>query len=120
MFEGGNLLVDFDADSTLGDVPNTTGAAMVELVGHALVNGTVNLDVDVIPSLVGPQIGRERDVTLLPEGASEQIPRPRSKSVTRRHCAHLSVFAFAMLNVMTYELLFPFYIAPTKAFTSID
>lgn len=115
-FEGGNLLVDFDANGTLGDVPNATGAAMVELVGHALVNGAVNLHVDVIPNLVGPQIGRERDVTLLPEWASEQIPCPRSKPVTRRHCAQFSVFAIATLPLDTqcYVLLCPFYIGPQK------
>lgn len=84
------LLINFDADCTLGNVPDAAGAAVVELVGHALVNGTVNLDVDIIPDLEGPEICSERDVTLLPEGPSEQIPRPRSKTVTRRHSQSLS------------------------------
>lgn len=46
---------------------------MVELVGHALVNGAVNLDVDVLADLVGPQVSSERDVTLLPEWPREEI-----------------------------------------------
>jgi hypothetical protein len=84
---------------------------MVDLVGQALVNGAVHVDVDVIPNLVGPQKGIERDVALLPEGAREQIPRPRSN--TGRHCVltslpWLSLYCLSMLNV-TY--MYIFYIA---------
>lgn len=79
------LFVDFNAYGTLGDVPDLAGAAMIELVGHALVNGAVHLDIHVIPNLVGSEINCERDVTLLPEWTSKQIPRPTSKPVTCRH-----------------------------------
>lgn len=46
---------------------------MIELVGHALVDGTVNLNIYVIPDLVDPDVGQEIGVTLLPERTSEQI-----------------------------------------------
>ncbi|KAM1132806.1 hypothetical protein ACFX19_047863 [Malus domestica] len=63
-----DLLVDLDTDVTLGDVPDATGTAVVELVGRTLVDGAVNLDVDMVADLVGLEVGRERDVPLLPEG----------------------------------------------------
>lgn len=81
------LLVDLDADGALGDVPDATGAAVVELVRHALVHRAVHLDVDVLADLVRAQVGGERDVTLLAEGAREQVARPRPKPVPRRHLA---------------------------------
>jgi hypothetical protein len=53
----GYLLVYLDADGTFG-VPDATGAAMVELVRHPLVDGVVHLDVDVIDDLVVSRGGR--------------------------------------------------------------
>ena len=44
---------------------------MVELVRHALVDGTVGLDVDVVSDLVVHQVGREVGKTILTEGARE-------------------------------------------------
>ena len=67
------LLVDLNANGALGDVPDTTGAAMVELVRHALVDGAIDLDVDVVADVVGPEVGREGDGTLLPEGTRERV-----------------------------------------------
>lgn len=49
---------------------------MVELVGHALVNGAVHLDVDIVSDLVGAEVGSEGDVPFLPEAPSEEIPSP--------------------------------------------
>ena len=72
-----DLLVDFDADGALGDVPDLAGAAVVELVGHTLVDSAVNPDVDVVADVVSSQVCREMDRPLLAEGSREQIPRPR-------------------------------------------
>jgi hypothetical protein len=79
------LLVYLDADGALGDVPDATGAAVVELVRHPLVDGAVHLDVDVVADLVGAEVGGERDVALLAEGAREQVARPRAQPVASRH-----------------------------------
>jgi hypothetical protein len=79
------LLVDLDADGALGDVPDAPGAAVVELVRHALVHGAVNLDVDVVADLVGAQVRGERDVPLLAKGPREQVAGPRPQPVPRRH-----------------------------------
>jgi len=51
-----HLLVDLYSDGSLGDVPDATGTAVVELVGHTLVDGTIDLDVDEIADPVGLQV----------------------------------------------------------------
>ena len=79
------LLVDLDADGALGDVPDAPGAAVVELVRHALVHRAVHLDVDVLADLVGAQVGGEIDVPLLAEAPREQVARPRPQPMPRRH-----------------------------------
>lgn len=48
------LLVDFDTDCALGDVPDATSTAMVELVRHSLVHGAINLDVDIVADVEDP------------------------------------------------------------------
>ena len=88
-----DLLVDFDADGALGDVPDLAGAAVVELVGHTLVDSAVNPDVDVVADVVSSQVCREMDCSLLAEGSREQIPRPRPQTVTRRHLLSFSLSA---------------------------
>ena len=80
-----DLLVDLDADGALGDVPDLAGAAVVELVGHTLVDGPVHLDIDIVADLVGAEVGGQGDVSLLTEGPGEEIPRPRPQPVSRRH-----------------------------------
>lgn len=64
---------------------------MVELVGHTLVDGAVHFDVDIVADLIGPKVGGEGDVTLLPEGPSKEIPGPRTKTVTSRHFRSLAL-----------------------------
>lgn len=80
-----NLLVDFDADGALSDIPDPTGTTMVELVRHALMNGAVHLDVDIISDLVGAKVGSQGDVPLLPEGTGEEISCAGTKTMTSRH-----------------------------------
>lgn len=68
-----NRLVDDDAEGTLRDVEDDTGLAVVELVGHALLDGTVGLDVDEVPDLVGGHVGGELDHAMIAEAAGEEM-----------------------------------------------
>ena len=68
-----HLLIDLNTNGALGDVPDTTGAAMVELVRHTLVDSTIDLDVDVVADVIGPEVGGEGDGTLLPEWTRERV-----------------------------------------------
>lgn len=98
-----NLLVDLDTDGALGDVPDASGTAMVELVGHTLVDGAVNLDIDMVADPVGLEVGGERDVPLLPEGPREQITSPGTETVSSRHFSEGSVtlgFGVSSLRVV--------------------
>lgn len=79
------LLVDFDTDGSFGDVPDPTGAAMVELVRHTLVDGSVNLHIDEVSDPIRSQVSRQRNIPLLPEGTREQISGSSPQTVTRRH-----------------------------------
>lgn len=79
------LLVHLHTDGSLGDVPDTTSAAMVELVGHTLMDSSVHLDIDIFANLVGPQISGERDITLLPERPRKEIAGSSSETMTSRH-----------------------------------
>nr|GMD39720.1 Conjugal transfer ATP-binding protein, putative [Ipomoea batatas] len=95
--QGKYLFVDFDANGALGDIPDTTGAAVVELVRHALVHGAVDLDVDIVSDVEDPEVGGQRDSSALPESTGEEIPRPRSYTVTGRHFVSF-VSALRLLN----------------------
>lgn len=44
---------------------------MVEVVGHALVDGTVDLDIDVVANLEGPHVRREVLRSIAAKGARE-------------------------------------------------
>jgi hypothetical protein len=68
-----DLLVDNDTNGTRSDVPDNAGTAVVELVGHALVDGTVTLDIDVVSDAEGRQIGAHVRKAMAPEGLGEQV-----------------------------------------------
>ena len=80
-----DLFVDFNTDGSLGDVPDTTGTTVVELVRHTLVDRTVHFHIDVIADLEGPEVSGQWNCTLLPEPPREQIPRSSTNSMSCRH-----------------------------------
>ncbi len=80
-----NGLVDNDAEGALGHVEDASGAAVVELVGHALVDGRVGSNVDQIAHLVVHQIGAGSRHAVLAKVASKQLARARSVSTGVRH-----------------------------------
>ena len=47
---------------------------MVELVGHTLMNGAINLDIDIVADMEGAKVSGDWDSTLSAEGSGEQIP----------------------------------------------
>lgn len=48
---GVHLLIDSNADGSLGDIEHNTGTALVELMGHTLVDGTINSNINIISTL---------------------------------------------------------------------
>lgn len=66
-------LVDDDTDTTGGDVPDDTGAAVVVLVGHTSADGSISDDVDVLADLVGGQDGGDGGDTVATELLGEEV-----------------------------------------------
>merc|ERR1719461_1902548 len=52
-----HALVDDDTEGVLGDVEHAAGLAVVGLVGHALLEGAVTLNVNNVSHLVCGQVG---------------------------------------------------------------
>ena len=80
-----HLLVDDDTEGALGDVEDDTGLAVVELVGHALLDGTVGLDVDVVADLVDLHVGAGADHAVLAEFAGKGVTSTSAITVRRSH-----------------------------------
>ena len=66
-------LVDDDTNTTGGDVPDDTGAAVVVLVGHTSADGGVSDDVDVLADLEGVQEGGDGGNTVATELLGEEV-----------------------------------------------
>ena len=80
-----DLLVDDDSDGPGVDVKDGTGAAVVVLVGHALVNGSVDSDVNDISDLVGGEGFGDVDGSVLLETLSELVAGSTLVSVAVGH-----------------------------------
>ncbi len=78
-------LVDQDAHRHLGHVEHPPCLAVVALVGHALLEGAVALDVNDVPDLVGAQIGAEVLHALGLVGAGEEVAGAAAVALRVRH-----------------------------------
>ena len=66
-------LVKNDTAGMSGDVENSSGFTVIELVWHTLVDGTVGNNIDVISNLVGGEVSLEWDSTVLLVGLGKKI-----------------------------------------------
>ena len=73
-------LVDTDSNSGLGDVEDNSGASVVSLVGHTLVDGRIGKDVYVVTDLDVHHVLTEMNGSLLPEFLGKHVARTRSGS----------------------------------------
>ena len=80
-----DALVSDDTDGVLGYVENSSGLAVVELVGHTSLDCTVSNDVDVVALLIGDEVLAQRWHTMLSESLAEEISRASSKTKSVGH-----------------------------------
>lgn len=73
-----DALVADNTDGVLGHVEDLTGLTVVELVGHASLDGTVSNNVDVVTLLVGDEVLAQGRDTVFPESLAEEISRASS------------------------------------------
>ncbi len=75
-----DLLVEDDTDGGLGDVVDDTSLALVVLVRHTLLDGTVDIDVDDITNTVGDHVSGELGWTMFSELAREKVSSSGSET----------------------------------------
>jgi hypothetical protein len=85
------LLVDDDTDGVLVHVEHAAGLAVVELVGHALVDAAVGDDVHEVTSFVSLHDLREVHWAVVSETLGEQVSGSGAISVAMRHLYFLIV-----------------------------
>ena len=96
------MFVNLNANSTFGNVPDTTSTTVVELVWHTLVHSTVNPDINIIADVIGSEVSGKGDCTLLPEWTRERVSRARSQTMTSRHL--LLLLGFLRRSRTWYEM----------------
>ena len=72
---GADPLVHHDSDGMRRDIVHSSGASVVELVRHALLESAVAFDVDQVAPFVDPQVRRQMLHSAAPECPREQVPR---------------------------------------------
>ena len=82
-----DLLVDDDSDGSGVDIEDGAGAAVVVLVRHALVDGSIDDDVNDVSDLEAGQRVGDVDGSVLLESLSEFVSCSSLVSVTVGHLA---------------------------------
>jgi len=82
LFEKTNL----DTNGTGSDVPDETGLAVVELVGHTLVDGTITDDIDDITEVEVGEVALSGEETVLTELLGEEVTSTSAITVARHVC----------------------------------
>jgi len=78
-------LVDDHTQRVLGHIVHASRLAVIKLVGHALLEGAVALDVNHVPAFVHSKVGCQRLHSSLPEVPCKQVPRPSSVTLGVGH-----------------------------------
>lgn len=68
-----DLLIDDDSHSPGVDIEDSASSAMIVFVGHALVDGTVDSDVDDVSDFEGGQLVGNMDGSVSPESLCELV-----------------------------------------------
>ena len=84
-----NLLVDNDAHGMLGDIVDSSGFAVVALMGHSFLNSAHSLDVYNITFLVDSHIRGQRNNAMFPKRPREHVPGASPLSLCVRHFGEL-------------------------------
>ena len=79
-------LLDLNTNGTRGDVPDSSGTTVVELEGHALVDGGIGNNVDIVADLVDVHVVRKMGDSMFAEFAMEESTSASAITVTVRHC----------------------------------
>ena len=85
------LLVDHNSDGVLGHIENAASLTMVELVRHALVDGTISNHVNEVTLAVGLHDLGEVNWAVVSEALAEEVSSSCSVSEAVRHLYFLIV-----------------------------
>ena len=80
-----NPSVDEETDGTWADVPDNTGAAVVESVWHTLVDGTIDMNVNDVTNAVGTELKRWSWHSVLLVLPSEEIASAPAETGSMTH-----------------------------------
>ena len=80
-----DLLVDDDTDGSRVDVEDAAGSSVIVFVGHSLVDGTIDDDIDDISGFVGSEGLGNVDSSVHLETLSELVSGSALASVTLSH-----------------------------------
>ena len=84
-----NLLVDNDAHGMLGDIVDSSGFAVVALMGHSFLNSAHSLDVYNITLLVDSHVCGQRNNAMFPKRPREHVSGASPLSLCVRHFGEL-------------------------------